>query len=155
MGSVIEQLEARAEEAVRQADRLKKMVELARELGDEGLAELAVLIAPAETNGHTNGNGNGNGHAARVKPDGPRGRAAVRLIVKDRPGLWTLKDLRAEMEQNGWFTSTKGLDVAVKRLCDNGEARWVAKGQYEFPANGKEGTIESDASDGALIPLTL
>ena len=153
MGSVIAQLEERAEEATRQADRLRKMVELARELGDEGLAELAVLIAPAETNGHTNGNG--NGHATRAKPDGPRGREAVRLIVKERPGLWTLKELRAEMEQRGWFTSPKGLDVAVKRLADKGEGRRVGVGQYEFLVDGKEGAIEGDASDGALIPLTL
>ena len=58
------------------------------------------------------------------------------------------------MLRRGWFTSDNGLEAAAKRLCDfNGEGRRVGKGRYVFPANhGEEDAIESDPSDGAMIP---
>jgi hypothetical protein len=149
MSGAIAELESRADEAERQAARLRKMVDLARELGDEGLSELVSLLSTPDTNG-----GNGNGHGAE-DADVPRGRAAVRIIVRERPGIWTLSELRAEMERRGWFTSAKGLEAAAKRLCDvNGEGRRLGRGRYVFPANhGEEDAIESDPSDGAMIPL--
>src|SRR3954466_7001992 len=100
--SALDVLQQRAAEATRQAERLTKMVELAHELGEEGLSELVALIGPAEQ-GHANGNGNGDGHGP--DPAVPRGREAVRRIVGERPGIWTLMELRAEMERRGWFTS--------------------------------------------------
>jgi hypothetical protein len=141
-------LEREAEEAEQLAARRRKMVELARELGDQGLSELVALIGsdgPTATNG--------NGHKAKKRPGIPRGREAVRVLVRERPGLWTLSELRAEMESRGWFTTAKGLEAAAKRLCDiDGEGRRLGRGRYVFPANhGEEDAIESDRSDAAMI----
>ena len=56
------------------------------------------------------------------------------------------------MKRRGWFTSNKGVDVAVTRLVASHEARRVGKGRYEFFApNGKEDAIESSASGTATI----
>jgi hypothetical protein len=106
-------------------------------LGDE---RLRVLLAPV-----LNGNDDGRGHdSAEVtvtaphdppaRGDGPRGREGVRLIVGERPGVWTLADLRAEMKRRGWYTSDKAVAVAVTRMCAKGEARHAGTGRYEFPA---------------------
>jgi hypothetical protein len=151
MSDVLAKLEREAEEATRLAERRKKIVELARALGDDGLSELVALIGPDAS---TNGNGNGNGHKA--DPDAPRGRKALRIIVRERPGVWTLSALRTEMEVRGWFTSASGLEAAAKRLCDvNGEGRRIGRGRYVFPANhGEEDAIESDRSDAAMIAST-
>ena len=146
--SVLERLERQAEEASRQADRLRKIVDLARELGDEGLTELVTLLgAEQPTNG--NGNGRNGGHS-----DEPRGREAVRLIVRERPGVWTLPELREEMVKRGWFTSDSALGAATKRLCDvNGEGQRAGRGRFVFPANYREeDAIESESSAGAMIP---
>jgi hypothetical protein len=143
--STLELLEQRAEEATRHADKLTRMLALAKELGEDGLSELVALIGhPTEET---------NGHGAE---DAPRGREAVRIIVRERPGIWAMQDLRAEMEARGWFTSASGLEAAVKRLCDvNREGRRIGRGRYVFPANhGEEAAIESDPSGGAMIPLT-
>lgn len=153
---MVDRLRQQAEEAQRQADRLKKMLELASELGDEGLSELVSLLAPQGA--QANGNGNGNGHApTTAKARAPRGRDAVRLIVRRRPGIWTLTELRAEMEREGWFTSATGLEAAAKRLCDiNGEGRRAGRGRYVFPADyGEEGDIESERTGGGMIPLDV
>lgn len=149
MGAVVTHLRERAEEAAQQAERLRKMVALADELGEEGLAELAALIAPGETNG----NGNGTVDTATATPATPKGREAVRIIVARRPGIWTLQDLRAEMEREGWFTSRAGLEAAVKRLCTvNREGQRIGAGRYVFPANhGEEDAIESLPSGVAMI----
>ena len=148
-------LEKQAEALERDAAAVRKLVDAARDLGEE---RVAVLLAPML--GH-NGNGNGNGHAiqepkAAPPPveNTPRGREAVRLIVQERPGVWTLAKLRAEMKRRGWFTSNKGVDVAVTRLAADGEARRVGRGRYEFfDPNGKEGASESEPSDAAMIAL--
>lgn len=150
--TVLARLEQEADEAAKKAARLNRIVELARELGDEGLSELAAWISSESETGHTNGNG--NGHVGAVAPGALRGRKAVRVIVNDRPGIWLYQDLRAEMVRREWFTTDSGLEAAVKRLCDSGEGRRLSKGRYAFPANhGEEDTIESDRSDGALIPF--
>src|SRR5438552_16677251 len=39
--------------------------------------------------------------------DGPRGREAVRIITRERPGIWPLKDLAAEMGRRGWAEDSK------------------------------------------------
>ena len=129
-------LEQQAEALERDAVAVRKLVDAARDLGEE---RVAALLAPMLAR-----NGNGNGHTAPtpvVAPDPPedepRGREAVRRIVHERPGLWTLSDLRAEMKRRGWFTSNKGVDVAVTRLVASGEARRVGKGRYEFFAGGE------------------
>jgi hypothetical protein len=150
MSAVVARLKKSAEEAAQRAERLQRMVQLVDALGEEGLAELVAFAADEQGgNGHSETNGNG----AKPAPEGPRGRAAVRIIVRERPGIWTLKELRAEMEQRGWFTSASGLEAAVKRLCAvNREGRRVGTGRYAFPANyGEEDAIESDRSGVAMI----
>jgi hypothetical protein len=150
MSGVVEKLEERAVEAERDAARLRKMVEFAAEVGEEGLAELVALIDSGELgNGHKTDNGN----SPTPTPGIPRGREAVRRIVERRPGVWTLAELRAEMKREGWFTSAKGLEAAAKRLCDvNREGRRIGRGRFVFPANhGEEDGIESDRSGAAMI----
>jgi hypothetical protein len=149
MGAVVEKLRQRAEEAAQEADRARKLADLADELGEDGLAELAALLATEAP--HTNGNGH---RAEPSDPDAPRGREAVRRIVAERPGIWTLAELREELKRRGWFTSARALEAAVKRLCNvNREGKRIGKGRYVFPANhGEEVTDETDASDGATIP---
>jgi hypothetical protein len=61
-----------------------------------------------------------------------RGRDAIRRIVAQRPGLWTLKQLREAQKLDGSFTSPKATEVAVTRLMALGECRRVGKGRYEF-----------------------
>lgn len=147
--TAIAKLRERADAAQSEADRLARMVELADQLGDDGLAELVALVASDEP-----ANGNGHGHkAAPADPTAPRGRDAVRLIVRERPGIWTLTQLREEMERRGWFTSAKGLEAAAKRLCDlDGEGKRAGRGRYVFPANhGEEGASESRAHDASGV----
>jgi hypothetical protein len=64
--------------------------------------------------------------------DGPRGRAAVRLIVGERPGIWKLREIVAESKRRGWPSSRNALSTAVARLQQDGEAEWVSKGVYSF-----------------------
>jgi len=147
--ALLARLDERAMAAERQAAAIRKMAEGASELGDEGLALLAALLA----DGH-NGNGNAHSPPAPVEPDEstPRGREAVRRIVAEKPGIWSLADLKATMRDLGWFTSAKAVDVAVTRLCASGEARRVGHGRYEFGfADRKEGAIERHASRVAMI----
>lgn len=67
-------------------------------------------------------------------PKHPRGRAAIRVLVAERPGVWTLAELREELKRRGWFTSNKAVEVAAKRLRENNEAHFVRPGVYDFPA---------------------
>ncbi len=114
------ELEAQLEDAESRAVALRKIVEGIRALN--GHANQVEVKVPPEAS------------VPRASEDAkPRGRGAVRLIVAERPGIWSLADLRQEMQARGWFTSPKGLEVAVTRLCVSGEARRVAKGRYEFP----------------------
>jgi hypothetical protein len=151
MGAAIARLEQQAEEAARHAERLEKMLALARELGDEGVSEMVALLAPTEGNGK-----NGNGHAAKAKTNKTRGRDAIRVIVAKRPGIWTFAQLKTEMVREGWFVSDTGLEAAAKRLCDlNGEGRRIGKGRYVFPADhGEEVTDEEAANDAGGVALT-
>jgi hypothetical protein len=154
--NLVSSLEEQAAALEREATALRKLSEAASALGED---RVRAFLAPM-----LNGNGHHNGHVADDVPpppeppeDVPRGRDAIRLIVQRRPGLWSLTDLRAEMKRLGWFTSNKGIDVAVSRLAASGEARRVGKGRYEFSApDRKEGAIESDASSAAMIaPFTF
>jgi hypothetical protein len=151
VSGVIGQLERRTEDAKREAARLDRMLEIARELGDEGVSELVALVAVDQPN-DSNGNGNGKRRAPR-KSNKTRGRDAIRVIVAKRPGIWTFAQLKDEMVREGWFVSDSGLEAAAKRLCDlNGEGRRIGKGRYVFPADHGEGdAIESDRSGAALI----
>jgi hypothetical protein len=155
MSSSVAALRQRAEDAERQAERFREMAEFAEKLGEEGIAEFVSMIETSSI--HTNGNTNGNGHVHETGEKVPRGRKAVRLIVSERPGIWTLKQIRAEMEARDWFTSRKGVEVAASRLCADGEGKRIGRGRYMFPAEDghvmEEVERESDPSDGALIPF--
>jgi hypothetical protein len=133
-------LEQEAEALERDAAAVRKLAEAARDLGEE---RVAVLLATMKNrNGHHTGNGHEATEQSHVTPSDsqqgvPQGREAIRLIVHERPGIWTLAKLRAEMRRRGWFTSNKGVDVAVTRLAASGEARRVGRGRYEFFAGGE------------------
>ena len=134
--SLVGTLEQQAQALERDAAAMRKLIDAARDLGEE---RVAALLAPMLSR-------NGNGRAAPapvtasdLPEDVPRGREAVRLIVRERPGLWTLADLREEMKRRGWFASNKGVDVAVTRLVAGGKARRVGKGRYEFFGPAPEG----------------
>jgi hypothetical protein len=71
-------------------------------------------------------------------PKAPRGREAIRVVVSERPGIWTLAQIREELKRHGWFTSNKAVEVAAKRLRQNGEARFVRPGVYEFGVEAEE-----------------
>ncbi len=144
-------LEREAEAAERRAVALRKFLEVARELGEEGLAEVVALVSPPQANGDGHSKSNGQ----KPEPLQPSGRAAIRIIVKERPGIWTLADLRQAMIDREWFTSDKGVEAAASRLCRlNHEGRRIGPGRYVFPADyGEEDTSEMTPSDGAMIPL--
>ena len=113
MGSsaVTERLTQKADQAERQAAAYRKLAEVARDLDDSEIAEVLALIAPHH--GHTNGNGS---HTGPEKKTEPRGREAIRLIVAERPGIWTMPQLVWQMEERGWFKSRKAVEVAVARM---------------------------------------
>jgi hypothetical protein len=137
-------LEEQATALERDALALRKIIEAAEDLGEDRIR--ALLDVTVNGNGHTNGNGNGHVVPGPFVPgagatppveepeasDEPRGREAVRRIVTTRYGIWTLAQLREEMKRRGWFTSNKGTEVAVTRMCKSNEARRVGKGRYEF-----------------------
>lgn len=123
----IANLEREAEAAERRAVALRRFVEVARDLGNEGLAEVMGLLSE-----RANGNGRANGSPGQ-SPDKPAGRAAIRIIVRERPGVWTLDELKAEMKLRDWFTSDKGVEAAVSRLCRvNQEGKRLGKGRVKF-----------------------
>jgi hypothetical protein len=128
-------LEERAQAAERKAAQLRRVVELVGELGEEGLRELLAVVEPEgerATNGHA--------RAPYVPPPkNPRGREALRLIVADRPGMWTMAELKDEMHRRGWFASDKGVEVAAVRLVTAGEWKRDGKGRYVAPADSQEG----------------
>src|SRR5205823_5520460 len=108
MGAAVSKLAERAREAEQQAAQLRRMVELAEELGEEGLRELVALVGtPVATNGNGNGARTGHQRTRARRGKHPRGREAVRLIVMERPGVWTLAEIRAELKARGWYTSPK------------------------------------------------
>jgi hypothetical protein len=71
-------------------------------------------------------------HTERENKAHPVGRAAVREIVGERPGLWSLRDITNEAVRRGWATNRKPIEVAVHRMTKAGEARRVSHGRYRF-----------------------
>lgn len=127
-------LEREADAAERRAVALRKFVEVARDLGEEGLAEVLALVAPSAIEPAP------TVVPFRANPEQPSGRSALRIIVRERPGVWTLAELKEALVERGWFTSDKGVEAAASRLCRlNGEGRRVGKGRYIFPANYEPG----------------
>jgi hypothetical protein len=81
-------------------------------------------------------------HAASEPKDHPVGRAAVREVVSERPGLWPLRKVVDEVLRRGWATDRKPVEVAVHRMTAAGEARRVRQGVYWF---GPEPTEDDGA----------
>jgi hypothetical protein len=87
----------------------------------------------------------------------PKGREAVRRIVAERPGIWTLAQIVRELDRRGWLVSRKAAEVAVHRLADKGEAKRVGNGVYSFAAatpaseDREEVERETDDSGEAMI----
>lgn len=75
----------------------------------------------------------------RVQNGRPKGMQAIRRLVAERPGIWTLREFHEEFLTRGWqHTDDKrkfhaAVDSAVYRLSDLGEGRKVAPGTFEFP----------------------
>jgi hypothetical protein len=112
----------------REAAVLARRAEALRKIA-EGLHEL---------NGHAEELFSLNGSGSENLRAGPRGRQAVLTVVKDRPGIWKLRDLADLVVQNGWADSRKPVEVAVHRLVKDGKARRIRTGVYEFPAPAHE-----------------
>ncbi len=135
-------LEAEAEGLERKAQALRQVAEGIKALNGDAAA-LLFGARPA-----SNGNGPGQG------PQGPQGRAAIRLIVADHPGVWKVSDLKAEAKRRGYPVSTNGIEKAVRRMHETGEAKKAGYGRYRFGSRRKEVAIESDASGAAMIAST-
>lgn len=157
MAGLVTELERQADETERLAAKRRKVADIARELGEEGFAELLAMVQTSEPNG--SGNGNGHKAAPQVADDAPKGRDAVRAIVATRTGIWTFAELKDEMLRREWFVSDTALEAAAKRLCDlDGEGKRIGKGRYVFPANhGEEEPDESRELGAGMIapPLAL
>ncbi|SRR6266545_5711066 len=111
------------------AAALRKIAEVAEELGADGLSEITALLFDG-------------GQLESSKQPALRGREALRAIIRETPGIWTLEALRAEMKRRGWYTSDKGVEAAAARLCRSREGRRVGKGRYVFPADyGREDSV--------------
>jgi len=70
----------------------------------------------------------------------PKGMTAVRRLVAERAGRWTLREFHDEFDKRGWrHTDDKrkfhaAVDSAVYRLCELGEGQKIAPGTFRFPA---------------------
>jgi hypothetical protein len=126
----LEEAETQARDARVRADALRKIIEGVHALnGQAATVTLRVTAVAADV-------------AAVHEPSTPEhpvGRDAIRAIVGERPGIWTISDLVAELKSRGWFTTRKSVEIAAQRLCRlNGEARRVRTGVYMFPASYSE-----------------
>ena len=120
------EMEREAQEHERKAKGLRMIIDGVRALN--GDAERLFGAAPVDRAPRTN----------QYRPeDGPRGRAAVRQIVSERPGTWRVGEIKRQIQLRGWPSSTTGVEVAIKRMVEAGEAQRVRKGVYRFPTNGE------------------
>jgi hypothetical protein len=151
--SLLALLKQQAEDARTLSARRDLAVELGEALGEDGLAELVAALNGTQPN--RNGTRNGNGTSAKASSEQPRGRDAVRIIVRERPGLWTLAQIQAALKDRGWFTSAKAAEAAAKRLCDiNGEGRRIGPGRYVFPPDHEEAAERTPADSAGVLSLT-
>jgi hypothetical protein len=137
-------LEAEAEALERKAQALRQIAEGIKALNGDAEAMLF---------GSALGRNSANGAPANGA-DGPLGQEAVRLIVADHPGVWKVSDLKAEARRRGFPISDTGVEKAVRRMYETGEAKKAGYGKYRFGTSRKEVAIESDASGAAMIAPT-
>ena len=74
--------------------------------------------------------------------EAPRGRAAVRRIVAERPGPWKVIEIKRQIQMRGWPYSASGVEAACRRLVADGEAERITKGVYRFGAHAPDVTDE-------------
>lgn len=132
----LDELRLQLADAERRAEALRLIIRGVETLGANG-------EGPATGNG----NGSANGHVAQPTllvgeetiADGPRGQAAVRVVVAEHPGrTWTLRALARELIRHGWASSPDldkaehSLGEAVRRMAKTGEATRVRPGVYRF-----------------------
>src|SRR5712691_11221486 len=121
--------EREAEEHERKARALRQIIEGVRSLNGEAARLFSVEA----------GNGAIHMRTKQYSPDeGPRGREAVRLIVRERPGRWKTSDIKEQVKRRGWPSSPTAIDTAIKRMEANGEAERKDKGVYVFRVEGEE-----------------
>lgn len=130
-----ERLDREAETMERKARALRQIADGIRGLNGDAAA---LLLAPPQV---------------VAAPLAPQGQAAVRAIVSARPGIWKVSDLKDAARARGFPISDTGVEKAVRRMLENGEAEKAGYGRYRFFARQEGGAGESAASDGALIPL--
>ncbi len=141
-------VEARLAEAERVTGALRKIAEGLRELNGHAaevlppsfFATREPVVEPVEQSTFVSLSFG----EEEIREAHPRGREAVRLIVASQPDkeLWSLSEIVAEMQRREWFTSRKGAEVAVARLCNSGEAeRTSKKGVYRFRRDMSEGQV--------------
>jgi hypothetical protein len=143
------------EEEERRVAALRKIFEGARELGEEGERQLRSIV---ETNGSTNGNSSSPSQDEETEftppfrlteeriDRPPRGRKALMLIMQERPGIWRLAELRAEMHARGWFTSSKGVEVGMHRLSKDGLVRRISKGRYLYQTEQEKEVVDESVT---------
>lgn len=120
------ELEVEAESLERRARALRQIVEGIKALNGDASA---ILFGPVEEN------------APKVDEEpGPVGKEAVRLIVATRPGVWKVSAIRDEARRRGYSISAMGVEKAVRRMVDSGEATKAGYGLYRFGAR-REGTL--------------
>jgi hypothetical protein len=115
------ELEAEAEALERKATALRQVVEGIKALNGDATA-LLLGITPDPNGG------------VRSQPSGTglSGRDAIRRIVAERPGIWKVADLRKLAEARGYGVTTMGVEKAVRRMMETGEAVKVGYGRYRF-----------------------
>ena len=118
-------LKRELEQLERRADAIRQII-----VGVSTYTQTQLEFGPP-TNGNGNGAHNGNGaDAERV----PRGREAIRAVVSQRPGTWTLKQIVREFEKRKWPATRKAIEVSAHRLAQDGELERVRPGVYRAKA---------------------
>lgn len=74
-----------------------------------------------------------------------RGRKAVLAIMRERPGVWPVSEVKEQMIRHGWPYSASGVEAACKRLAAEGAITRLGRGLYKFGAD----------SDAPFVPVSL
>jgi hypothetical protein len=69
-------------------------------------------------------------------PSGPRGRAAVLTVMRERPErMWKVIELKRELLGRGWAPTPKSVEANLKRMRELGEVVSPRYGYYALPQN--------------------
>ena len=132
------------------ADLAGRLPEMEREAADHEARARALrqIIAGIKAlNGHANGiteprfvEQNGTVFVAQAQdPHGPRGRDAVRRVMRERPGYtWRVIELKREILGRGWAPTPKAVEANLKRMRLAGEVVCPRYGYYQLAPDGPE-----------------